>query len=635
MNPPSPSSPEAPPSAEAPSLSGKVIAGRYLVERQLGRGAMGSVFLAHHTALRCPYAIKILHSTLATHEETVKRFIREAQTTAAINHPHVCGSSDFGKLPDGSFYMVMEYLQGRTLRQLTKAEGRLEPARALRITRQMLLALDAAHERGVVHRDLKPENIMLIEQGGEQEFVKIMDFGLASLVSQEEEDEKARLTMTGIVYGTPVYMSPEQVKAVRKLDGRADLYAVGAMLFEMLTGSIPFKGPNVTALLAQHLTEPVESIRARRPDLDLPVRLDPIIQRAMAKKPDERYADAKQFVRALDEVDLSAASIADHTEAAAPTKASAPIAEPLQPLDEGRKRARWIALIAAALVTIAVAGALMIWALGAEDDRLPEEPEARLGALSERANQNLGSSRAAYLEAYPALAAAARFVEAGEHDKAADLLSTLKPEHAERSHLHHWLGRAHFGQGDKSEALKDYERAIELEPDYFYEERFLDDFAWLLTEDDEELTARAKRLITGERLEALTPWLAAQAVSVPNKRRRKALKEYLIESGRYASLPAWQRGTIDLKTATGCVAHAEAIKALAQSNDERALRPLWELDSEPEHGCGKRKRVDCYGCVREDLATALTILEATFPEVERAAAPGEGDAEEREPVEEL
>ncbi len=627
----------APPTPSTPSrdgvagLIGKTIAQRYLIKKRIGKGAMGSVFLAEHIVLRCPYALKILHPKLAKHEETVQRFVREAQTTASIQHPNVCASTDFGKLPDGAFYLVMEYLQGQTLRQLNKRTPAIPPERAIHIVKQMLGALGRAHELGIVHRDLKPENIMLVQHDQDPDFVKIMDFGLASLAPQDQDEEHARLTMTGIVYGTPVYMSPEQVRAERHIDGRADLYAIGAMFFEMLTGSIPFHGPNVTALLAQHLTEPVSSIRERAPELDLPAALDPIIARAMAKKAHDRFATAQEFIDAIDAVDLTSpapddTAVIDTNEHPPPeqlhqvteemtTEALTPQAAPLTDSDSSRKKIL-LAAGAAIIVILGIITAVAIIALSEPDTPpLPDDPALRTAALIERSTLDLSKARATHFEDYPVLTSAlAKLEEEDAAGEARAMLEAIQKEHTEDPHFHYLLGLAAFKDRDKKSGLLAYTRALELEPTYFHEQALLDDLITALSDADEELAGQAQSLITNERLGTIVPLLGERAQSTSGKKRREALKQYLIATNTMSELPAWRIAAIDLRTASGCKAHGDAIKALAESNDAHAIAPLLQLDQKPKRGCGKRKNKDCFGCVREELAAALAVMQAKFPD---------------------
>ena len=274
---------------EGMGLVGQVIGGRYHVDAILGQGGMGVVFAATHQMMRKPVAIKVLRGELSQDEEMVARFEREAQAAGSIDHPNVCSATDFGRLEDGSLYLVMEYLEGRTLSDVLCLRERLDPLHAVRIVDQILSVLEIAHAKGIVHRDLKPDNIMLVPFDGRDDLVKVMDFGIASIHPKDGED--VRLTRAGVVYGTPTYMSTEQIIGKPDIDGRADIYAVGAMLHEMITGSPPYDGESATVLLSNHLTAPIPSldedpgVRA-----SLPVGLSEIVSTCLAKEREDRFA---------------------------------------------------------------------------------------------------------------------------------------------------------------------------------------------------------------------------------------------------------------------------------------------------------------------------------------------------------
>jgi serine/threonine protein kinase len=284
------------------SLVGVTLSGRYLIERLIGEGGMGAVYQAEHTHMHKRLAVKVLHPEMSRLPEVVARFEREAMVAAHIEHPNVAGATDFGKLEDGSFFLVLEYVEGKGLRDVITA-GRLELGRALHIARQIASALARAHSLGIVHRDLKPENVMLVTREEDADFVKVLDFGIAKVsVGELSDGRKAPgqvLTQLGMVYGTPEYMAPEQALG-QSVDSRADLYALGVILFEMVTGLRPYESESKVTLLGMHVTAPIPSMRARVPDAEIPEEVDAIASRLLAKEATARFGDARALIDALD-----------------------------------------------------------------------------------------------------------------------------------------------------------------------------------------------------------------------------------------------------------------------------------------------------------------------------------------------
>lgn len=285
---------------DSQNLLGRVVSDRYEVQKTLGEGSMGCVFLAEHTHMKKKVALKVMRSEFLDNEEAVERFQREAQAAGHIDHPHVCAATDFGRLDDDRFFLVMEYLEGKTLSELLDEEERLLPERAIAIARRMASGVERAHELGVVHRDLKPDNIMLLEREGTEDFVKIMDFGVARV----EVVSKQQLTQAGTTMGTPVYMSPEQAVAERA-DERSDLYTLGVMLFEMLTGEVPFYSESLAVILSKHATEPPPSMHDIAPDALIPQDICDVVEKLLAKDPADRYQSAAELIEALDAADFT------------------------------------------------------------------------------------------------------------------------------------------------------------------------------------------------------------------------------------------------------------------------------------------------------------------------------------------
>jgi eukaryotic-like serine/threonine-protein kinase len=296
--------PKGTPRPKPPSaLIGQTISDRYKIERLLGEGGMGAVYQAEHTLMRKRMAIKVLHPEMTRLPEVVARFEREAMAAAHIDHPHVVTATDFGKLEDGSFFLALEFVEGKSLREVI-AKGRLELGRALHIGRQIAAALSRAHQLKIVHRDLKPENVMLVTRDGDPDFVKVLDFGIAKvqigeLTSGEERGPgQPVLTQAGMVYGTPEYMAPEQALG-QPVDARADLYALGCILYEMLCGVRPFDAESKVALLGMQVTAPVPPMAQKAPDASIPPEVEALVRKLLAKEANERTADAREVIEGL------------------------------------------------------------------------------------------------------------------------------------------------------------------------------------------------------------------------------------------------------------------------------------------------------------------------------------------------
>jgi eukaryotic-like serine/threonine-protein kinase len=286
----------APPASRALS-PGEVVGDRYRVEERIGEGRMGIVYRVEHVHMHKSFALKVLANDWAGTPDAFARFEREAVAAGNIASPHVVQGTDFGRLADGSLFLVLEYVQGRTLR--SELQGRaLPPERALRIARGIVAATAAAHANGVIHRDLKPENIMLVERDGAPDFVKVLDFGLAKVESRDAAGPSSQvLTRLGAIMGTPGYMAPEQAVGER-VDARADLYSIGIVLFEMLTGDRPFAGDPVS-VLRRHVLEEVPALPAAVRDAIGP-RVEQLLRRLLAKSPGDRVESAAALGIELD-----------------------------------------------------------------------------------------------------------------------------------------------------------------------------------------------------------------------------------------------------------------------------------------------------------------------------------------------
>src|SRR5919107_3269561 len=259
---------------------------------------MGCVYRATHVLMEKTLAVKVLHPALAADDKIVARFTREARAASRISHPHAITVTDFGEAEDGVVFLVMEYLRGRTLKEVIRSEGPMPLKRVAEIVRQVAGALEAAHNEGVVHRDLKSDNIMLEEATG-GDWAKVLDFGIAKIQQTERSvhETDPGLTAPNLIIGTPQYMSPEQCSQASDIDARSDIYSFGVILYEMLAGHVPFTGDSPTAVMMKHIQEPAPSILDERKDL--PASVGRVIARALAKKPEDRFNSAGELSDAL------------------------------------------------------------------------------------------------------------------------------------------------------------------------------------------------------------------------------------------------------------------------------------------------------------------------------------------------
>jgi eukaryotic-like serine/threonine-protein kinase len=279
------------------SLIGATI-GNYRVVAKLGEGGMGAVYLAEHPLIGKKVALKVLHEEYAANQDVITRFFNEAKAVNDIGHPNIVDIIDYGvvQTPHGVafVYFIMEFLAGESLAQVIQREAPLPPERALHIAMQVADALAASHAKGIVHRDLKPDNIYLLQRARERDFVKVLDFGIAKLTG---EQGGSRRTRTGIVMGTPAYMSPEQCEGRGNIDHRTDIYALGILLYEMITGRVPFVGEGYGEVLVQHLTK----VPARPSTIRgvIPASVEAIVMKALEKPPEARFQTMEQFIEAM------------------------------------------------------------------------------------------------------------------------------------------------------------------------------------------------------------------------------------------------------------------------------------------------------------------------------------------------
>jgi serine/threonine protein kinase len=276
----------------ADNLIGQTIFGEYTITKKLGEGGMGSVYLAEQQSIDQQIAIKVLHGRAAKNDEMVKRFNREAKAISMLSHPNIIRVFIFGRTDDGLIYLAMEFVKGQSLRQAI-SKGPFAEMRAIKIVKQALSALSESHSLGIIHRDLKPDNILLTTYRGQEDFVKVLDFGIAKVKDPDGTPEQ-KLTQAGVVYGTPEYLSPEQAQAL-ELFPTTDIYSMGCILYELMTGRVPFKASTAVQILMMHVHQQPDRPSAA----GVSPEMERIILKSMAKLPQDRYQSATEFLNAL------------------------------------------------------------------------------------------------------------------------------------------------------------------------------------------------------------------------------------------------------------------------------------------------------------------------------------------------
>ncbi len=286
-----------PPPVEDP-LVGSVVSDRYRILKKIGEGGMGTVYLAQHVFIEKKVALKVLAPELARRQDLAMRFLQEAKSASRIGHENVIDISDFSQTPEGLVFFAMEFLEGVDLGGALRQDGPMPWTRAKPIVLQVCRALRAAHNNGIVHRDMKPENVFLIQREGRPDFVKLLDFGIAKVIGGTGADAP-KLTATGMIFGTPEYMAPEQAEG-KEADHRVDIYAVGCVIYHLVTGGPPFVAETFMGMLTKHLLEEPVLPSARRPDLGLTADMDALVKRALQKDREQRFGTMDEMIAAIE-----------------------------------------------------------------------------------------------------------------------------------------------------------------------------------------------------------------------------------------------------------------------------------------------------------------------------------------------
>ncbi len=643
-------SPEPTPTPAPTSLVGQVVSGRYRIQKLIGEGGMGAVYLAEHTHMRKRVALKLLHAEMSQDEEVLARFRREAEAAAHVEHPNVAAATDFGQTEDGAFFLVLEYVEGTSLRDALKG-GALSPARALHVARQMAFALDRAHGAGIVHRDLKPENVMLVHKGDDPDFVKVLDFGIAKVEPHPQRDATQPLTRLGTILGTPEYMAPEQALG-ETVGPAADLYAVGVILYEVLTGKHPFDADDRMAVLSMHIVAPVPKMSDRNPMIDVPPPIEDLVRRLLEKDAKLRPTGARALVDAIDVAAAQSGIELPHTTSHGFGRASNPdlfrspqpppssdaLAPRLsQPWNENDALAKTdyglpasTALPASAAhtqrgpaakalpslpaflepltklprnVLIAIAAAVPVFVLllvvtvivarrSSATDATTEGPGPAAGGKAQAPRVNRASAeklRAAVAEGVPALEA-------------------LATEFPEDPAVHKQLAQALADGNRLADMLGMLKTLLKLDKDAV-DDKLMDAVvrATVRSETSDEAFAMLEGPLGPRGIDTLVE-ISTNKAMPPNIQKRAA-KSLARADVRANASPATSV-MLDLKAAKKCEDKRDLLDRVKESGDARVLPSLKAMKS--PRGCGFMGMRDCFSCLRkgDSLDEAIKAVEA-------------------------
>jgi tRNA A-37 threonylcarbamoyl transferase component Bud32/tetratricopeptide (TPR) repeat protein len=588
-------------------IIGQIIGERYRVLAPLGRGGMGAVYRVEHTMMKKELALKLLHPELGRLDEIARRFEREAEAAAKLDHPNIIQVTDFGRTRDGLLFLVMELLHGVALteeiRTAVSAGAPFDVTRTLHIARQILLALEHAHARGIVHRDLKPDNIMLISyddgRARERDIVKLVDFGIAKMRTAAEEERGEVLTQAGVVFGTPEYLSPEQAMG-EEADGRADLYSTGVVLYEMLTGHRPFEASSKVAVVSMHITQNPMPVSQVAPRANIPLWLERVVARALAKKRDERFASASAFLQAID------------SPAPALSRASSPT------LERTVKIPGWVAEIydrAAGVWPFLVQRANQ-WGVARPRTFVATAAGvllALLVLLIAMAHRGTAPQPppAAVAES---LARAEGLLARGELEPARAVLQQLASTHPDTARVHYLFGNLDYAQGERERALSNYHDAIRLDDGYRYDPVLRDNVRALLERRSE--AAQAVALLADDVGAPALADLVACAKNCRDERTRRRAAEAALKLGGPALLADEAKPVADdgkqsalerLHGGRTCRERKAAALEIIATGDHRYLDALVTA-RERRGGFLGMNRIN--GCMRRELDAAIRKWEA-------------------------
>ncbi len=587
-----------PPGQVTPEQSAKVgmvVDGRYRILELVGRGGMGAVYKAEHVGIGRMVAIKLLHPSLAQIPEVAKRFEREALAIGRTTHPNCVNVSDSGSLDDGSLFLVMEYLEGKSVGDLMADEGRIAPRRALHIMRHVLRGLSHAHGRHIVHRDIKPENIFLVSEGDDLDFAKILDFGIAKLLGSTETDS-VKLTQAGVAFGTPVYMSPEQAVG-NPVDGRADLYAATVVLYEMLTGRPPFYSDDKLEVLSMHTSRPPPPLAETAPGLEVPKEIEALVMRGLAKRPDERFASAEAYIAAIDDALAQTAATRVATRLPKRTRTAPvlygpppamPRASTATPL-AARERRGVIAALALSALVVVIAIIVLVATRGSRgDDRAETETAAPTQPVAVRA--------AAMLQADQPEAAIALLEDQGE---------TIDDDPAAQRQL----GHAYTVAGRQRDALRAYERALTLDPESSNDPYLRTNLEAMLSSKDVNVALDAADILLSKMSDELAAANLAELASSTNEAaQRTRARDLATKHDILSQVDLVESYSLDLVQGEHCEDRLLAVQKLLALGDPRAIPALKEARYRRSSNRRRYRHTNINGCLKEAADDAIAAL---------------------------
>jgi eukaryotic-like serine/threonine-protein kinase len=618
---------EAPETQAGALPVGTVLAGRYRIERLLGSGGMGSVYRAEHVLMRKACAVKVLHREMTQVKEVVARFEREAVAAARIEHPNVATATDFGQLEDGSFYLVLEFIEGKSLGRLLGELGALPEERALLITRQIADALAAAHRAGIVHRDLKPDNVMLIRKDGGSDLVKVLDFGIAKVKLEDAPTEQQALTRLNTVMGTPEYMAPEQARG-ETVDHRADLYTVGVILYEMLAGTSPFRHEDFVVVLTKKLTEDPPPLPA-----EISEGTRQLVSRLLKRAPAERPGEASEVVAAVDAIlgfspapSLAFAPVSSQAALRQNPKAAsipeinvvayaktvvgeAPLAAP-EPALLDRLRAvaspLWSAAVLLAKRRLEVGSrSIPLGAVGAALFGLPVVLALLIALFASGRPQGSRDSSQAASAVADDLSGLMKRAESGDRTALAELLG--RAAEAKLAPAYRALGRGYFKIGQLDAGLRAYRSAGKLDPKVGDSNEVLADVRRGVGDPaNEQLALEVASALGAGGADLLYDLFDSSRTTNPplSKQARALLDSDSVVAQQSPALKV----ALELPKAKteGCAAVKKLLPRVQEHGDARALPTLSRLSE--RRGCGFLGLRDCFACLRsekgKDLAAA-------------------------------